>query len=144
MGGGRGREDCDVVEPGAPTAHYDGVLVDAPCSGTGTWRRSPHLKWTTTPAQVTAAAEQQLALLTHYAALVRPGGQLVYATCSLSHFENEDVVRAFLAANSSFAPELPASDRAFGFTADATTGGLTILPARHNTDGFFVATLRRQ
>jgi 16S rRNA C967 or C1407 C5-methylase (RsmB/RsmF family) len=56
----------------------------------------------------------------------------------------EDVVRAFLAANSSFAPELPASDRAFGFTADAATGGLTILPARHNTDGFFVATLRRQ
>ena len=54
------------------------------------------------------------------------------------------MIRAFLAANSSFVPELPASDRAFGFTADAATGGLTLLPARHNTDGFFVATLRRQ
>ena len=140
----RARLNHIAILPAAPTALYDGVLVDAPCSGTGTWRRSPHLKWTTTPAQVTAAAEQQLALLTQYAALVRPGGQLIYATCSLSHFENEDVIRAFLAANSSFVPELPASDRAFGFTADAATGGLTILPARHNTDGFFVATLRRQ
>ena len=140
----RARLNNIAILPAAPTALYDGVLVDAPCSGTGTWRRSPHLKWTTTPAQVTAAAEQQLALLTQYAALVRPGGQLIYATCSLSHFENEDVIRAFLAANSSFVPELPASDRAFGFTADAATGGLTLLPARHNTDGFFVATLRRQ
>ncbi len=140
----RARLNNIAILPAAPTALYDGVLVDAPCSGTGTWRRSPHLKWTTTPAQVTAAAEQQLALLTQYAALVRPGGQLIYATCSLSHFENEDVIRAFLAANSSFAPEPPASDRSFGFTPDAATGGLTILPAKHNTDGFFVATLRRR
>ncbi len=138
---------CHLMDdklPAAPTALYDGVLVDAPCSGTGTWRRAPHLKWTTTPAQVTAAAEQQLALLTTYAALVRPGGQLVYATCSLSHFENEDVIRAFLAANPAFAPESPAPARAFGFTPVPATGGLTILPAKHNTDGFFVATLRRR
>jgi 16S rRNA (cytosine967-C5)-methyltransferase len=133
-----------AILPAAPTALYDGVLVDAPCSGTGTWRRAPHLKWTTTPAQVTAAAEQQLALLNTYAALVRPGGQLVYATCSLSHFENEDVIRAFLSANPSFQPELPPPARAFGFAPDPATGGLTILPAKHNTDGFFVATLRRQ
>jgi 16S rRNA (cytosine967-C5)-methyltransferase len=133
-----------AILPAAPTALYDGVLVDAPCSGTGTWRRAPHLKWTTTPAQVTAAADQQLDLLNTYAALVRPGGQLVYATCSLSHFENEDVIRAFLAANPSFQPELPPPVRAFGFAPDPATGGLTILPAKHNTDGFFVATLRRQ
>jgi 16S rRNA (cytosine967-C5)-methyltransferase len=126
-----------------PTALYDGVLVDAPCTGTGTWRRAPHLKWTTTPAQVTAAAAQQLALLTHYAALVRPGGQLIYATCSLSRFENEAVVTDFLAANPAFKPEPPAAARAFGFTPDPATGGLTLLPAKHNTDGFFVATLRR-
>lgn len=133
-----------AILPATPTALYDGVLVDAPCSGTGTWRRAPHLKWITTPAQITAAAEQQLALLTTYAARVRPGGQLVYATCSLSHFENEDVIRAFLAANPSFQPEPPPPARAFGFTPDPATGGLTILPAKHNTDGFFVATLRRQ
>lgn len=132
------------VLPSAPGAHYDGVLVDAPCSGTGTWRRAPHLKWTTTPAQITAAAEQQLALLTTYAARVRPGGQLIYATCSLSHFENEDVIRAFLTANPAFQPDLPPPTRAFGFAPDSATGGLTILPAQHNTDGFFVATLRRQ
>ncbi len=139
----RARLSNIAILPAAPTAHYDGVLVDAPCSGTGTWRRAPHLKWTTTPAQVTAAAAQQLALLTQYAALVRPGGQLIYATCSLSRFENEDVITDFLATHPAFKPEPPTPARAFGFTPDPTTGGLTILPAKHNTDGFFVATLRR-
>jgi precorrin-6B methylase 2 len=139
----RARISNIAILPTAPTAQYDGVLVDAPCSGTGTWRRAPHLKWTTTPAQVTAAAAQQLALLTQYAALVRPGGQLIYATCSLSRFENEEVITDFLAANPTFKPEPPTPARAFGFIPDSTTGGLTILPAKHNTDGFFVATLRR-
>jgi 16S rRNA (cytosine967-C5)-methyltransferase len=72
---------------------------------------------------------------------VRPGGRLIYATCSLSRFENEAVVSDFLAANPAFkADPMPQN---FGFTPDAATGGLTILPARHNTDGFFVAALRR-
>jgi len=125
----------------APSGLYDGVLVDAPCSGSGTWRRAPHLKWSTTPAQVTAAATTQLQLLTTYSTHVRPGGRLIYATCSLSRFENEAVVSDFLAANPAFkADPMPQN---FGFTPDAATGGLTILPARHNTDGFFVAALRR-
>jgi 16S rRNA (cytosine967-C5)-methyltransferase len=131
-----------AILPAAPTASYDGVLIDAPCSGSGTWRRAPHLKWTTTPAQVTAAAGQQLQLLSQFAPLVRPGGRLIYATCSLSRFENEAVVTDFLAAHPAFKAEPPV--HSFGFTADAATGGLTILPARHNTDGFFVAALRRQ
>lgn len=130
-----------AILPAAPTAQYDGVLVDAPCSGSGTWRRSPHLKWTTTPAQVTAAAEQQLKLLHQSASLVRSGGRLIYATCSLSRFENEAVVTDFLAVHPAFKAEPPANS--FGFTPDTATGGLTILPARHNTDGFFVAALRR-
>ncbi|MCX6951010.1 MAG: RsmB/NOP family class I SAM-dependent RNA methyltransferase [Verrucomicrobia bacterium] len=121
------------------TAAYDGVLVDAPCSGTGTWRRSPHLKWTTSAGQVTAAAEKQLALLTQFSALVRPGGRLVYATCSLSRLENEDVVTAFLAAQPGFTAEPPA--KPFGETPRSV--GLAILPATHNTDGFYVASLRR-
>jgi len=125
----------------APTGLYDGVLVDAPCSGSGTWRRAPHLKWTTTPAQVTAAAATQLQLLTTYSAHVRPGGRLLYATCSLSRFENEAVVADFLATHPAFKPEAPSQN--FGFIPDLATGGLTVLPARHNTDGFFVAALRR-
>jgi len=128
------------VLPALPaTAAYDGVLVDAPCSGTGTWRRSPHLKWTTSAGQVSAAAEKQLALLTQFAALVRPGGRLIYATCSLSRLENEDVAAAFLAAQPAFAAE-PAA-HPFGGTPRSV--GLAILPAAHNTDGFYVAALRR-
>lgn len=112
-----------------PEDTYDGVLVDAPCSGSGTWRRAPHLKWTTTESTVLRAAAQQLALLPAFAARVRPGGRLIYATCSLSARENEDVVTAFLARQSEFEPERPAR---------------TILPAAHDTDGFFVASLRRK
>jgi 16S rRNA (cytosine967-C5)-methyltransferase len=123
-----------------PAGSYDGVLVDAPCSGSGTWRRSPHLKWTTGAGQVTRAAEKQFALLTQFAALVRPGGQLVYSTCSLSRFENEEVVAAFLTAHSDFAPEPPARD----FGATRRRVGLAILPAQHNTDGFYFAMLRRR
>jgi 16S rRNA (cytosine967-C5)-methyltransferase len=136
----RARIKTISVLPALPTeAAYDGVLVDAPCSGTGTWRRSPHLKWTTSAGQVTQAAEKQSALLTQFAALVRPGGRLIYATCSLSRFENEEVVEAFLKAHPQYAAE--ASPRDFGCTPRSV--GLAILPATHNTDGFYVATLRR-
>lgn len=119
---------------------YAGVLVDAPCSGSGTWRRSPHLKWTTTPASVAEHAALQLKLLRQFAAAVRPGGSLVYATCSLSHVENEDVVAAFLATQPDFVPAPFA--RTFGLTPRGP--GLLVLPSRHDTDGFFVALLQRQ
>jgi 16S rRNA (cytosine967-C5)-methyltransferase len=118
---------------------YDGVLVDAPCSGSGTWRRAPHLKWSTEPEHVEEAARRQLELLLQFAPRVRPGGRLVYATCSLSRRENEDVVLAFLAAQREFAPAPFA--RIFGARFDGP--GLTFLPALHDTDGFFVASLRR-
>ncbi len=119
---------------------YAGVLVDAPCSGSGTWRRAPHLKWTTTPELVTARAQLQRQLLDRFAGCVRPGGLLVYATCSLSSRENDAVVTDFLSGHREFTVAPPA--RAFGF--EPTAAGLTILPARHDTDGFFVAALRRR
>jgi len=125
------------LEPGRL---YDGVLVDAPCSGSGTWRRAPHLKWVTTEARIAEAATTQLALLHAHAPRVRPGGRLIYATCSLSHVENADVAAAFLAAHPEFSAEPPARD----FGALRTGAGLTFLPARHDTDGFFVATFRRR
>ena len=111
-----------------PPGGYDGVLVDAPCSGSGTWRRSPHLRWVTTPAGVRAAAARQLELLLEQAPRVRPGGLLVYATCSLCRTENESVVDAFLR-------EAPGFERAI-------PGG-RLLPQWHDGDGFFVAAFRR-
>lgn len=121
-------------------AGFDAVLVDAPCSGSGTWRRAPHLKWTTTPELVAARADLQRRLLVQAAALVRPGGRLIYATCSLSRVENEDVVAAFLAATPDFSAEPPRRD----FGCPRAGDGLLILPSRHDTDGFFVAALRRR
>lgn len=126
--------------PPAPDALYDGVLVDAPCSGTGTWRRFPQLKWSTTEADLTTAAQRQREILARYARYVRPGGLLVYATCSLSHVENNDVVADFLTAHAEFEP----APFAKTFGASASLTGLTILPSLHNTDGYFVAALRRK
>lgn len=117
-----------TVLSGPATADYDGVLVDAPCTGSGTWRRAPHLKWTTSAGDVAKAAELQARLLDELCARVRPGGRLIYATCSLSHMENDDVVTAFLAAHADFKAEAPAR---------------TILPADHNTDGYFTASFAR-
>ena len=135
-------EDAKIklLADGPAGADYDGVLVDAPCSGSGTWRRFPHLKWTTTPKLVAERAALQQELLACFAPCVRPGGRLVYATCSLSHQENADVVATFLAAHREFQPEPFAN--AFGF--DARGPGITFLPSRHDTDGFFVASLRRK
>ena len=118
---------------------YDGVLVDAPCSGTGTWRRAPHLKWVTRPEHLARAAARQAELLRQLAPLVRPGGLLVYATCSLARSENAAVLAAFLRENPAFTPQPPGAT--FGFAP--AEGGLTVWPARHDTDGFFVAALRR-
>jgi 16S rRNA (cytosine967-C5)-methyltransferase len=121
-------------------AGYDGVLVDAPCSGSGTWRRAPHLKWTTTAALVAEHAALQVRLLGEFARAVRHGGRLVYATCSLSREENEAVVARFLAAQPVFEPA--EFRQTFGVTPRGH--GLTLLPSRHDTDGFFVAVFRRK
>lgn len=124
----------------AATMLYDGVLIDAPCSGSGTWRRSPHLKWTTTPAMLQQKAELQTKLLAEHAPRVRPGGRLIYATCSMAKSENEAAVAQFLASNRDFEPSPFA--QTFGY--EPRGPGLTLLPARHDTDGFFVASLRRR
>jgi 16S rRNA (cytosine967-C5)-methyltransferase len=107
---------------------FDGVLVDAPCTGSGTWRRSPHLRWTTTPESIAAKARLQLRLLRENAPAVRPGGLLVYSTCSLCRSENERVVSAFLQAEGGFR---------------AATPGRMLYPEEHDGDGFFVATFTR-
>jgi 16S rRNA (cytosine967-C5)-methyltransferase len=120
-------------------AACDGVLVDAPCSNLGVLRRNPEVKWRRQAADLAAAGQRQGAILTAAAGLVRPGGRLVYATCSLEPEENDDVVRAFLAAHPVFAVEPPA---AFPVAPDAH-GFVRCLPHRHGTDGFTAIRLRR-
>lgn len=125
-----------VVTPGTG---YDAVLVDAPCSGSGTWRRQPHLKWYTQPDMIPKFAATQLRILAENAGRVRPGGLLVYATCSLSRIENREVVAAFLEAHPGFAVEPAARD----WSAATDGRGHTLLPSTHDSDGFYVALLRR-
>lgn len=116
----------------------DVVLVDAPCSGTGTLRRSPELRLRT--FDYVALAALQLQILSEAAQCVRAGGRLIYATCSLLAEENENVVTAFLAANAGFAPMRPAD-----FNPDLVDANsrLRLWPHRHGTDGFFAQVLVR-
>ncbi|WP_221029039.1 RsmB/NOP family class I SAM-dependent RNA methyltransferase [Actomonas aquatica] len=124
----------------APSGPFDGVLVDAPCSGSGTWRRAPHLKWTTSHATIAAAAERQQFVLGKFAAMVRAGGTLVYATCSLCHRENEAVVDAFLEHHREYRP-LPL--RPPGHSSPQADGRWTFLPAELDSDAYFVAAFQR-
>jgi 16S rRNA (cytosine967-C5)-methyltransferase len=121
----------------------DRVLVDAPCSGFGTLRRNPDLKWRHDPGSITELAQKQRGILRAAARLVKPGGRLVYATCSILREENEAVVEHFAAAHPEFVPvscdELLAAQRI------PLEGGhvLHLWPHRHGTDGFFAAAFCR-
>ncbi len=127
---------------------FDRVLVDAPCSGTGTWRRNPDARWTLQPVDIDELVVKQAEILDAAAPLVKPGGKLVYATCSVLPRENQEQIDAFLARHPEFEPvglaeawreatggELPA--------AIADGSALRLSPGQHGTDGFYVAVLRR-
>ena len=136
----------------------DRVLVDAPCTGLGTLRRNPDLKWRQSPKDVAELNAKQLAILSSAARLVKPGGRLVYATCSILQSENEDVAAAFGAAHPDFEPlnaaQLLAALKVEGAEAlcapAAETAGvppgsyLRLWPHRHHTDGFFAAVWQRR
>ncbi|OGL16578.1 MAG: 16S rRNA (cytosine(967)-C(5))-methyltransferase [Candidatus Rokubacteria bacterium RIFCSPLOWO2_12_FULL_71_22] len=130
-----------TVEALAPRfrAGCDAVLVDAPCSNLGVLRRNPEVKWRRQPADLAVSAARQGRILTAAAAMVRPGGRLVYATCSLEPEENAGVVRDFLAANPAFHPDPPAE---FPLPLDPD-GFLRCLPHRHGTDGFTAVRFHR-
>jgi len=121
----------------------DRVLVDAPCSGLGTLRRNPDLKWRQTPEAVAQMQTKQHSILAAAAKLVRTGGRLVYATCSLLNEENRAVVEAFLAAHGQFslrpAGEVLREER----IALAMGEYMELRPDLHGTDGFFAAVLER-
>lgn len=131
----------------------DRVLVDAPCSGLGTLRRNPDLKWRQNPQSVQELTVQQTAILQGAARLVKAGGRLVYATCSVLPQENEAIAAAFSAANPDFEP-VPAGEILTGLKLENApalcSGGesgqlyLRLWPHRHATDGFFAAVWQRR
>ena len=125
----------------------DMVLIDAPCTGAGTWRRRPDAKWRLSPAQLETRTKEQASILQSAKTYVRPGGRIVYITCSLFREENEAQVEAFLGDNSEFSALSGAELAGRGgldehlFLAGKT--GLTLTPRRTGTDGFFVSVLKR-
>jgi 16S rRNA (cytosine967-C5)-methyltransferase len=126
----------------------DRVLVDAPCSGLGTLRRNPDLKWRQSAQAVEELTAKQRAILDSAARLVKSGGQLVYATCSLLTSENEAIARAFSEAHADFEPldaaEVLERQKVEQAAALCTDGHLRLWPHRHGTDGFFAAVWRRR
>jgi 16S rRNA (cytosine967-C5)-methyltransferase len=126
---------------------FDRVLVDAPCTGTGTWRRNPDARIRMDYKDLEELGAKQHEILAMGAELVRPGGRLVYATCSLLPTEDEDRVAAFLLAHSEFTL-LPLAEAWVGCGQSepppSAGGFLVTTPAQHGTDGFFAAILQRR
>ena len=164
-------DDAAVAALAAAHGLADRVLLDVPCSGSGAWRRNPDAKWRLTPDILDAHVARQRRLLEEGASLVRPGGRLIYATCSILPAENEEQIEAFLAAHGEFAlrppgeiwpaalsGDCPASDSPVGGGSagehpsddwppgdgPAQAETLILTPHRTNTDGFFVAILERR
>jgi 16S rRNA (cytosine967-C5)-methyltransferase len=130
----------------------DLVLIDAPCTGVGAWRRNPDAKWRVRPGALQSRIKAQDAALDRSALLARPGGRIVYVTCSLLDEEDGARVRAFMGRHPVFAV-VPANEVAGGLGADTTpflaavklsAEGLLMTPRRTGTDGFFVSVMRRR
>jgi 16S rRNA (cytosine967-C5)-methyltransferase len=119
----------------------DGVLIDAPCTGTGTFRRHPDARWRLKISDLAVMSSIQRGILRSGADVVKPGGLLVYSTCSLEPEENEEQIERFLAERPDFTLEAPAEGTVPAATLDK--GMLRVLPQRHGTDGAFAARLRR-
>ncbi|MCM3256559.1 16S rRNA (cytosine(967)-C(5))-methyltransferase RsmB [Paenibacillus lautus] len=133
---------ADRFEP----ASFDRILLDAPCSGLGVIRRKPDLKWGKSQEDIHEIAALQLRLLESVSTLLRPGGILVYSTCTIEPMENEGVVSAFLEGHSEFAiaeDGLGALSR-LGENSLARGGGIQILPQHYHSDGFYIARLGRR
>lgn len=143
------RGKADVLEDLA--GRMDLVLVDAPCTGTGTWRRNPDAKWRMRPGALAERVKEQASILDAAAQYVKPGGRLAYVTCSLLDEENVDQVRAFVSRHRSFRPVPPAEaalalgERGIMLRAAALERpeGLLLTPRRTGTDGFFISLMVR-
>jgi len=127
---------------------FDVVFIDAPCTGTGAWRRRPDAKWRLKPGSLAQRIEEQHALLELAAPLVKPGGQLVYVTCSVLPEENGDQLARFAASHPEYATSPWRDSWAAGLGGEPPSSAcgdaaLLLTPARHGTDGFFIAVLNR-
>jgi len=124
-------------------AKFDRVLVDAPCTGLGTLRRNPDLKWRQTPQDLLELTEKQARILARAAKFTKPGGRLIYSTCSLLSDENEQIAEGFLANHPEF-KLLNASEILSQQQINLDTGKyLKLLPHIHHTDGFFAAVFEK-
>lgn len=134
----------DGVVPEGLENWADRVLVDAPCTGSGTWRRSPELRWRTSAADIAAYAVMQTGLLATAASMVAPGGQLIYAVCSIFNAEGRDVAHDFEISNAAFR-RVPVAD-VFGPELAGRLKAkedLVLTPLRHRTDGMYAAVFER-
>jgi len=153
-----GIHNADVRTPRGPDdtlsdikASADLVVIDAPCTGTGTWRRNPDAKWRMRPGALEVRTKDQIAVLDRAAGLVKPGGRIAYITCSVLPQENNEQVRGFTNRHPDYTVVPPTQvasvlwDKADDFTAATLQSpeGLLMTPRRTGTDGFFVSVLRR-
>lgn len=123
---------------------FNGVLVDAPCTGLGTWGRNPHARWTVTPGDVAELAAVQLRLLRHVAPAVKPGGRLIYAVCTLTRAETLGVADGFAAGAAGWEPaEMPPALTAAGLLEGAGAGRWWARPETTGGNGMFIAAWRR-
>jgi len=133
------------IAEGTPRgSNYDGVLVDAPCSGLGTWQRNPHARWTTHPEDVQELAHVQMKLLKSAAVKLKPGGRLIYAVCTLTRSETVDVAKAFAAAHPHFTllPVTP-PDSKEPAAPDPESPGYLLWPQAVHSNGMYVAAWQK-
>ena len=153
-----GVHNADVRTPKGPDdtlsdihASADLVVIDAPCTGTGTWRRNPDAKWRIRPGALEVRIKDQIAVLDRAAPLVKPGGRIAYITCSVLPQENNEQIARFIVRNPEFSIVPPSQtmstlwDKAEDFAAATlqSAQGLLMTPRRTGTDGFFVSVLKR-
>lgn len=135
-------KENEVIEKFIDSADY--VLIDAPCTGTGTIRRNPGMKWSVNQQMVDELHAKQSSILDLNSRYVKIGGRLIYATCSLIRKENEEVVEKFLAEHPNFELVSPSSIlERYGLASLANNKYFQLLPHRYNTDGFFAAVMKR-
>src|SRR6201996_1345421 len=154
-----GIHNCDVRSPKGEgdalsdiRASADLVMIDAPCTGTGTWRRHPDAKWRMRPGSLEVRLKDQIEVFDRAAALTKPGGRIAYITCSVLPPENGEQIRSFVGRHPEFSVVPPAQtatvlwDKAEDFAAAALESpeGWLMTPRRTGTDGFFVSVLKRQ